>query len=54
MDADLSHDPIEIVPMFSLLDKNDLVIGSRYKGGLRVINWPIQRIVYQLFCKFVR
>ena len=36
IDADLSHDPNEIVPMFNLLDQYDLVIGSRYKGGLRV------------------
>ncbi|RPF73922.1 MAG: polyprenol monophosphomannose synthase [Rickettsiales bacterium TMED289] len=49
MDADLSHDPIEIVPMFGLLDKNDLVIGSRYEGGLRVINWPIQRLYISYF-----
>ena len=49
MDADQSHDPSEIVPMFSLLDKNDLVIGSRYKGGLRVINWPIQRLYISYF-----
>lgn len=30
MDADLSHSPLYIEKMITLLDKNDLVIGSRY------------------------
>lgn len=34
MDADLSHDPIEIPKMIDILDKSSFVIGSRYiKGG---------------------
>ena len=49
MDADLSHDPKEINPMLNLLDSNDLVIGSRYEGGLRVINWPIRRLYISYF-----
>ena len=49
MDADLSHDPNEVPAMFSLLDKYDLVIGSRYHGGLRVINWPISRLYISYF-----
>ena len=49
MDADLSHDPKEINPMLNLLESNDLVIGSRYKGGLRVHNWPIQRLYISYF-----
>ena len=49
MDADLSHDPTEITPMFELLNKNDLVIGSRYIGGLRVINWPVSRLYISYF-----
>ena len=44
MDSDLSHDPKEILPMINLLKTHDLVIGSRYKGGLRVINWPVRRL----------
>lgn len=44
MDSDLSHDPKEILPMINLLKNHDLVIGSRYKGGLRVINWPVRRL----------
>ena len=49
MDADLSHDPKEISPMLNLLESNDLVIGSRYEGGLRVINWPIRRLYISYF-----
>ena len=33
MDADLSHDPIEIPKMIKILDKNKFVIGSRYIDG---------------------
>ena len=49
MDADLSHDPKEINPILNLLESNDLVIGSRYEGGLRVINWPIRRLYISYF-----
>tara|TARA_Y100001970_G_scaffold144536_1_gene177523 strand:+ start:2981 stop:3691 length:711 start_codon:yes stop_codon:yes gene_type:complete len=49
MDADLSHDPQEIPAMFSLLSDNDLVIGSRYYDGLRVINWPLRRLYISYF-----
>ena len=49
MDADLSHDPKEINPILSLLESYDLVIGSRYEGGLRVINWPIRRLYISYF-----
>ena len=49
MDADLSHDPKEVPPMFDLLDNYDLVVGSRYNNGLRVINWPISRLYISYF-----
>jgi len=35
LDADLSHDPIEINKMIKLLKKNEFVIGSRYVPGGR-------------------
>ena len=31
--------------MLKLLEKNDLVIGSRYINGVSVVNWPIRRLV---------
>ena len=45
MDADFSHDP-KAVPLLRrrALDA-DLVLGSRYVGGIRVINWPMNRLI---------
>jgi dolichol-phosphate mannosyltransferase len=48
MDGDLSHNPSDI-PAFLVAAKNaDLVIGSRYSDGIRVINWPLNRLVLSL------
>ncbi len=45
MDADFSHDPKEIPAMLEMINTCDLVIGSRYVGGVRVLNWPIRRLM---------
>ena len=45
MDADLSHDPKEIIEMIRLLNNYDLVIGSRYINGVSVVHWPIKRLL---------
>ena len=45
MDADMSHDPMEIPAMLAHLNNHDLVIGSRYIHGVSVVNWPIRRLV---------
>ncbi|MBI3194417.1 MAG: polyprenol monophosphomannose synthase [Ignavibacteriae bacterium] len=45
MDADFSHDPKEIPAMLQRIASCDLVIGSRYIGGVRVLNWPIRRLM---------
>ncbi len=39
MDADLSHDPCELKAMLVAAQSSDLVIGSRYVKGGRVIGW---------------
>jgi dolichol-phosphate mannosyltransferase len=46
MDCDFSHDPLEI-PNFRdmALADADLVLGSRYVGGVRVLNWPMSRLM---------
>ncbi|MCK5675794.1 MAG: polyprenol monophosphomannose synthase, partial [Verrucomicrobia bacterium] len=46
MDCDFSHDPNEI-PNFrdAVMGGADLVLGSRYKDGIRVINWPLTRLM---------
>jgi dolichol-phosphate mannosyltransferase len=47
IDCDFSHDPDDI-PKFLEAAKNqnaDLVLGSRYSGGIRVVNWPLRRLM---------
>jgi len=45
MDADFSHNPDEIPNFLKKIETFDLVIGSRYTDGVRVINWPIRRLI---------
>jgi len=45
MDADFSHNPEEIPQFLSKMDTCDLVIGSRYIKGVRVVNWPMRRLL---------
>ena len=45
MDADFSHDPQEIKNFLDKIKTHDLVIGSRYTNGVRVVNWPIKRLL---------
>lgn len=49
MDADFSHDPSDLDRLFAELDRADMVIGSRYIGGVRVINWHPRRLLLSLF-----
>lgn len=48
MDADLSHDPKDIPRFLEKIKINDLVIGSRYKTGVNVVNWPLPRLLLSL------
>jgi dolichol-phosphate mannosyltransferase len=45
MDADFSHNPDEIPNFVKKADEADLVLGSRYTNGVRVVNWPIRRLI---------
>lgn len=45
MDADFSHNPNDIPVFLSKMDKYDLVIGSRYINGVRILNWPMNRLL---------
>lgn len=45
MDCDFSHDPKDIVKLLEAAQNNDLVIGSRYINGIRIINWPFHRLL---------
>ena len=51
MDADLSHDPNDLVRMYIELQSIncDVVIGSRYINGINVVNWPLSRIMLSYF-----
>ena len=47
MDADLSHDPKDLIEMCKCLENSEceVVIGSRYINGINVVNWPLNRII---------
>jgi len=49
MDADFSHDPKEIPNFLKRAAEYDLVIGSRYTNGVRVVNWPMQRLLLSYY-----
>lgn len=43
MDADGSHQPEELPRLLTALGNSDLVLGSRWVPGGRVVNWPMSR-----------
>jgi dolichol-phosphate mannosyltransferase len=45
MDADFSHDPAVLKDFLAAIEDCDLVIGSRYKTGVNVVNWPLPRLL---------
>lgn len=45
MDADLSHDPAYLPRHLDLIERNDVVIGSRYIRDGGTVNWQIRRIL---------
>ena len=48
MDADFSHDPRFLGDFVRAAANADLVIGSRYRTGVNVINWPISRLLLSI------
>jgi dolichol-phosphate mannosyltransferase len=55
MDGDLSHNPADIPAFLEAAQNADLVLGSRYSNGIRVINWPLNRLMLSLMAaKYVR
>ena len=51
MDADFSHDPKDLVRLYTACaeEGKDLSIGSRYVTGVNVVNWPIGRVLLSYF-----
>ncbi len=46
MDADFSHDPGDVIRLAQGLKAGaDVVVGSRYISGGRVLNWPLNRLL---------
>ncbi len=43
MDADGSHQPEQLPDLLARLSSADLVLGSRWVPGGRVVNWPVSR-----------
>jgi dolichol-phosphate mannosyltransferase len=53
MDADLSHDPADIPRLIETLERGaHLAVGSRYLGGISVLNWPQSRLFISTFGGF--
>ena len=48
MDADFSHDFRAIPKFLETAGKHDFVIGSRYKDGISITNWPLVRLAMSL------
>jgi len=49
MDADLSHQPEQLIDLLQAADEMTLVIGTRWIPGGSVVNWPIgRRIISRL------
>ncbi|HEA29083.1 MAG TPA: polyprenol monophosphomannose synthase [Leeuwenhoekiella sp.] len=57
MDADFSHAPNDLIRLYNACVKDgaDLSIGSRYKTGVNVVNWPMGRVLLSYIAsKYVR
>ena len=55
MDGDFSHNPDDIPAFLEAVKGADLVLGSRYCNGIRVINWPLKRLMLSMGAgKYVR
>jgi dolichol-phosphate mannosyltransferase len=55
MDGDFSHNPEDIPAFLEAAADADLVLGSRYVNGIRVINWPLRRLMLSVNAgKYVR
>lgn len=48
MDGDFSHNPDDIPRFVEAARDADLVLGSRYRDGIRVINWPLRRLMLSM------
>jgi dolichol-phosphate mannosyltransferase len=57
MDADFSHNPLDLPKLYKACTDGgaDAALGSRYKNGVNVVNWPMKRVLLSFFAsKYVR
>lgn len=56
MDCDFSHNPEDLAKLYNACQEGaDLSIGSRYKSGVNVVNWPMGRVLMSYFAsKYVK
>lgn len=46
MDADFSHTPSDLLRLLKACENGaDVAVGSRYKKGVNVVNWPLYRVL---------
>jgi len=53
MDADGSHDPAAVLSLEQAAASADLVIGSRYLNGIRILDWPMRRLLLSYISNMV-
>ena len=57
MDADFSHNPNDLIRLYNACRRGGahVAVGSRYKTGVNVVNWPMSRVLLSwLASKYVR
>lgn len=53
MDADFSHNPEDLQRLYrACADGADVVVGSRYKKGVNVVDWPLYRVLLSYGASF--
>ncbi|MBT8301467.1 MAG: polyprenol monophosphomannose synthase [Maribacter sp.] len=53
MDADFSHNPSDLLRLFKACENGaDVAVGSRYKKGVNVVNWPLYRVLLSYGASF--
>ena len=53
MDADFSHNPTDLLRLHKACENGaDVAIGSRYKKGVNVVDWPLYRVLLSYGASF--
>lgn len=53
MDADFSHNPTDLLRLLKSCENGaDVAVGSRYKQGVNVVDWPLYRVLLSYGASF--